>query len=162
MCASFMKRVVPFVVALKIGVLLVMLAGVFDSPWRRARGSVSQMPAQSRTWLIIRNVPALTYTEQEARLKGATDTLRLRALLDANGTVSEVELLSEATAEFADDAVRAAQRIRFRPATEDGRPIPLWVTVDYSCSGYYFAHRYTFGCTAGIAEVEHDWRVIHE
>ncbi|MBD0326486.1 MAG: energy transducer TonB [Pyrinomonadaceae bacterium] len=162
MYACFLKRFLPFVVALKIGLLLVMLASAFDLPWRRARSSAAPPQAHSRTWLIINSVPAPNYTEQEAREKGATDTLRLRALLDRDGIVSAVELMSEATEEFAADAMRAASRIKFRPATEDGRPVSLWVMVDYTCSGYHSAHRYQFKCAASIAGVEQDWRVIHE
>jgi Gram-negative bacterial TonB protein C-terminal len=162
MCASFLKRVVPFVLTLKIGLLLVLLASAFNLPWLTVRSSVTPPRQHSRTWLIIRKIPTPDYTEPVARSKGAIDRLRLRALLDKGGSVSAVELVSEATEEFAADAMRAAERIEFRPATQDGWPVSLWVTVDYSCSGYYYAHRYFFQCTANITEVEQDWRVIHE
>ncbi|HEX7998331.1 MAG TPA: energy transducer TonB [Pyrinomonadaceae bacterium] len=163
MCAGFLKRVVPFVLTLKVGLLLVLLVSAFNLPWRKVRSSAAPPPRQqSRTWLVVRKIPTPNYTEPVARSKGAIDRLRLRALLDKDGSVSAVELVSEATEEFAADAMRAAERIEFRPATQDGWPISLWVTVDYSCSGYYYAHRYLFQCTANITEVEQDWRVIHE
>ena len=129
---------------------------------RPARCEKQRYSSSSKTWLFIRNVPALTYTEQEAREKGATDILRLRVLLDSNGTVSQVEQLTSATEDFVDDAMRAAKRIQFRPATENHQPISLWATVNYSCSGYYFAHRYAFKCDAAIAEIERDWRIVYE
>jgi hypothetical protein len=115
--------------------------------------------------LIVQNLPAPNYTEQEARARGALDhTLRLRVLLGADGTVSKVELplINDAAEEFYRDAVSAARRIRFRPATADGVPVSLWAAVDYHCAGYYFAHQYIFQCDASIAQVEADWRVIHE
>lgn len=162
MFKDFMKRFAPFVLALKVGLLLVWLLTFSGLPVRDEGRSLALESGHSRTWLVIRHLPAMAYTEQEASEKGAMTTLRLRALLDADGIVSDVELLSPATEEFAKAAMNAAARIRFIPATEDRQPIPLWVTIDYGCSGEYFGHRYMFQCDASIAHVERDWRIIYE
>lgn len=157
-----LKRIAPFALTMIFSMLLVSLVPSGKLLTREATRLGARDSGHSRTWLYIHDVPAPSYTEKEAREKGATDTLRLRALLDADGTVSQVKQLSSATEDFVDDAISAAKRIKFRPATEDYRPISLWVTVDYSCSGYYFGHRSGFGCSASITEVERDWRIIHE
>lgn len=163
-----LKRILPLLLTFACGVLLVSLAASIklmkfdlddDDPIVHASG-------QSRTWLFIDDVPAPDYTEQEVRGKGVMHIQRLQALLDADGTVSSIVPFSPVSVHsksaFTVAAIDAAKRIRFRPATENGRPISLWVTVDYMCGSDFFAHRYLFTCSARIAEVEKDWRTIYE
>lgn len=161
-----LKRILPFVLTLMCGVALTGLMSFINSPFGKAGDSNARGPIQSRTWLIIREVPTLDYTEQEARERGALAPLSLFALLDADGNVSEVELASTnskiATPEFVSDAIRMAKRIKFRPATENRRAIPLRVRIDYTCFDYDFAHQRMFQCSAAISEVERDWRTIYE
>jgi len=33
-------------------------------------------------------------------------------------------------------AIRAAKRIRFVPATKDGKPVSMWMTLEYNFSLY--------------------------
>lgn len=162
MPTCFLKRFVPFMLTLILGSVLASLLSVAVTPSRNIRCTASLEPAHSKTWLVIRHVPVLKYTEQEARANGALAPLRLRALLDVDGTVSDVELLPSAAEEFAGDAMNAARGIKFIPATEDRQPIPLWVTVDYECHGDSFGHHYVFQCSTKIAQVERDWRIIYE
>jgi hypothetical protein len=160
-----LKRLLPFALTLMFGLALTNLMSFVKSPAGKADDSSAGESMRSRTWLVIYDVPALNYTEQEAREKGAFVQLSLFALLDADGTVSEVELATNSkitTPEFVFDASRIARRIKFRPATEDGRPIPLRVRINYNCSDDSFAHRWMFQCSASIVEVERDWRTIYE
>jgi Gram-negative bacterial TonB protein C-terminal len=162
MLKCFLKRFVPFVLALKVGILLVWLVSFFGLTSRDADSSFPLKTKHSRTWLIIRDVPAPEYTEREARAKGAIKPLRLRAMLDVNGLVTDIKLLSTASKEFAEDAMDAARLIKFIPASKDGYSQPLWVDVVYGCSGDDFGHRHRFQCDARIVEVEKDWRTIYE
>lgn len=161
-----LKRLLPFVSALIFGVSLVSLSSFVNSLTRDGDFSGAQGETHSRTWLLIRHLPAPVYTEDEARERGALHVERLRALLDADGTVSKVVRSTSSClhgeSPFTDDVIEAARRIRFSPATEDGQPVSLWVTVDYGCSSYHFAHRRFFQCDASIVEVERDWRTIYE
>lgn len=159
-----LKRLLPFVLTLMLGVSLASLASFFNSQTKNARNvSDAQSSTRSKTWLFIRDLPALNYTEDEAREKGAMRMQRLRVLLGADGMVSQVIPLAPGhQREVIDDTIDAARRIRFIPATEDGQPISLWATVDYNCSGHHFAHQWIFQCYATIVEVERDWRTIYE
>ncbi len=161
-----LKRLLPFALTLAIGVALAGLASFVNSPARRASDS-SRHEIRSKTWLFIHDLPAPNYTEQEAIEKKALRAQRLQATLNADGRVSyvvpiESASLDESRRGFMDDAVEAAERIRFTPATEDGESIPLHVTIDYQCSDYHFAHKRMFRCFASIVEVERDWRTVYE
>lgn len=162
-----LQRILPFVLTLICGVMLASPASFFNSSTKNV-GCVSntQSSTHDKTWLVIRELPARNYTEQEALEKKALHVQRLRARLNADGTVSDIvpfELVSHVgKIEFTDDVIEAARRIRFIPATEDGKPISLNVIVDYKCSDYHFAHQRMFQCNAAIVEVERDWRTIYE
>lgn len=162
-----LKRILPFVLTLMCGVALASLASFVNSSTKNA-GSVSdaQSSTHDKTWLVIQDLPTLNYMEDEAREKGAARAQRLLVLLDADGTVSQVVYLPQVShgykREITDDAIEAARRIRFIPATEDGQPISLWVTIDYSCTNEHFAHKLILRCSANIVEVERDWRTIYE
>ena len=159
-----LKRVSPFLLALFVGVLLGNLGGSVDLRMDSARhSSPNQDQPHSRTWLIIRSLPVPNYTIEEAHEKKVTGSMRLRALLAADGTVSKIKAVSTPLSyNLAEDAISAAKRIQFTPAIEDGKPISLWITVDYNCSDDYFGHNAVFWCDANIIEVERDWRIIRE
>lgn len=57
-----------------------------------------------------------------------TVTVRMRVLED--GTVDDPTItILDATPGFAEGAVRAVQRMRFRPARVEGRPVKIWVRL---------------------------------
>lgn len=141
------KRLLPFMLTLTIGLVL----GNWLSPNSRyayrsfraankCRGAYVYEPARTpapssdRTWAIIKFQPEVDYTET-ARRKHVTGSVRLRVLLDANGTVSKVVSLETLTDGLTEAAIDSAWKTTFIPATKDGRPVSVWVEIDHEFTG---------------------------
>ena len=62
------------------------------------------------------------YTD-EARRAGAEGTVTLRAGIDEEGCVVDVEALEKLSHGLTDSAVAAMRRAVFRPAVENGEPV---------------------------------------
>lgn len=79
--------------------------------------------------------PEPLYTE-EARNKRVSGTIRLRMVLAFDGRVRNILALTGLGGGLTDKAIEAARRIKFRPATKDGRPVSQFVTIEYNFSIY--------------------------
>jgi protein TonB len=75
--------------------------------------------------------PSPDYT-REARRNGVQGFVTLKVLLAANSKVSRVRVLKGLPAGLTENAIRAACKIQFRPATKGGRPASTWVTVEFA------------------------------
>jgi protein TonB len=75
--------------------------------------------------------PSPDYT-REARRNGIQGFVTLRVLLAADRRVSRVRVLKGLPAGLTENAIRAACKIQFRPATKAGRPVSTWVTVEFA------------------------------
>ena len=66
-----------------------------------------------------------------ARVVRATGIVELRALVDENGSVTDVAVVrcTRPGVQFEIEADRAVRRFKYRPATRDGVPVKMWVTV---------------------------------
>jgi TonB family protein len=72
-----------------------------------------------------------TYPPQ-AQASGLTADVLLRLRVEANGSVSEVEVLSPAGHGFDEAAVEAARRFVFSPALVNGKPVAVKIPFKYS------------------------------
>ena len=142
-----LKRLLPFMLTLFLGIAL----GTWLSPASKRTYRYAQLSNHCRkrnvyefsyprkispgtTWAIIKLQPEVKYTQAASR-NHVTGLLRLRVLLDANGTVSDVVPLSTLPDGLTDAAVEAAWKIEFIPATENGRPISVWVELNHEFTG---------------------------
>jgi TonB family protein len=64
-----------------------------------------------------------------ARVAGREGTVVLEAVIDEQGRVSKVQVLRGLGLGCDEAAVEAVERWRFRPATLQGRPIPVLYTL---------------------------------
>ena len=64
-----------------------------------------------------------------ARRAGVEGRVIVRAWVDAEGTVREVQVLAGLDPLVDQAAVEAVERWTFSPALKEGRPVPVWVTV---------------------------------
>lgn len=80
--------------------------------------------------VVITAKPAPSYTK-EARRKGVQGFVTLKLLLSGNGKVSRVRIVRGLPAGLSENAIRAACKIKFKPAMKDGEPVSQWVTVEY-------------------------------
>jgi TonB family protein len=74
--------------------------------------------------------PAPSYTK-EARRNGVQGLVVLKVLLSSDGQISRIRLHRGLPAGLTENAIRAACKIRFKPAINAGQPVSRWVTVEY-------------------------------
>jgi tetratricopeptide (TPR) repeat protein len=92
-------------------------------------------PGEVTTKAVITFKPEPSYTEQ-ARNNLVTGIVRLRVVLAADGTVKYPLVLRALSHGLTEKSIRAAQMIRFTPATKDGRPVSTIVTIEYNFNMY--------------------------
>lgn len=62
--------------------------------------------------------------------------LRLRAVLRADGRVTDIEMLDPVPDEIRLASVKAAAKIKFKPAIKDGRAVSQYVMIEHSYNVY--------------------------
>jgi len=92
------------------------------NPYGRDQESVDLRPAAL-------NRPRPSYTE-EARKNKVQGTVRLRVLVGNDGLVKQVRAITFLSEGLTEEAIRAAQQMRFRPAMRNGRAVDYWIPVD--------------------------------
>lgn len=71
------------------------------------------------------------YTD-EARFNGVTGTVVLRCIFTADGTVKHFLVLQGLPFGLTQQALKAARGIKFLPATVDGRPVSMFIQLEYN------------------------------
>lgn len=79
--------------------------------------------------------PEPQYTE-EARKNQVTGTVVLRAIFTSGGQVSNIRAVSGLPFGLTERAIAAARQIRFTPATKDGRPVSMYIQLEYNFNLY--------------------------
>lgn len=74
--------------------------------------------------------PAPEYPEAE-RNSGVSGMVRLRAVLTSSGRVTAILLLHNPNQALSHAAIEAAKRIKFKPATVDGKPVSQYIILEY-------------------------------
>jgi hypothetical protein len=142
------------------------LLGGLISPSDLNKSSVSevssrQQASHSRTWVVIHSLgenPCRKVNVYHVGTNGYyldNRPVEVHALLGADGTVSKVYPSETYLDGSTDDALNAAEQIRFTPATKDGVPISVWLDVRYC--GWRPGHARMAKTLDG-----EDWRVIDE
>ncbi|MEL7061072.1 MAG: energy transducer TonB, partial [Acidobacteriota bacterium] len=71
--------------------------------------------------------PKPRYPEMARRFRKTSATVEVRVLVDENGRVIRAERVGpEQKYGFDDEAVSAAKRARYQPASKDGVPVKMW------------------------------------
>jgi TonB family protein len=79
--------------------------------------------------------PEPQYTEA-ARKNQITGVVIIRAVFSASGQVTNISAISKLPDGLTEKAVAAARQIRFVPATKDGRPVSMWMQLEYNFNLY--------------------------
>ncbi|HLL16265.1 MAG TPA: energy transducer TonB [Pyrinomonadaceae bacterium] len=163
---SVLKRVLPFILTLLVGVIVggglkradraAMPGGEVTSCKMRQRQVMLAppppappappslppsfdrdvfTPADVTRKVFISHKPHPLYTA-EARRNNVTGTVRLRVVLAADGTVRDITPLTTLPDGLTEQAMAAARKIEFTPASKDGRAVSQYVTVEYNFNIY--------------------------
>jgi TonB family protein len=87
------------------------------------------------TKVRVLSKPEPTYTE-EARKNQVTGTVILRAVFAVDGRVRAIHVVSGLPDGLSQRAILAAQHIKFIPATKDGKPVSMWMELQYNFNLY--------------------------
>src|SRR5229473_2757097 len=79
--------------------------------------------------------PEPQYTEN-ARKNQITGTVVIRAVFSASGQVTNISAISKLPDGLTEKAIAAARQIRFIPATKDGRPVSMYMQLEYNFNLY--------------------------
>ena len=79
--------------------------------------------------------PEPQYTE-DARRNQITGTVVLRAVFSRTGEVTNIRAVNALPFGLTEKAIAAARLIRFRPATKDGRPVNVYMQLEYNFNLY--------------------------
>lgn len=79
--------------------------------------------------------PEPSYTES-AREAGITGTVILRAVFAEDGTIRHILVISGLPLGLTERAIKAARKIKFNPATIDGRPVSMFIQLEYNFNLY--------------------------
>ncbi|MCA1617901.1 MAG: energy transducer TonB [Acidobacteria bacterium] len=84
---------------------------------------------------LITFKPEPGFTE-EARKNNVTGVVRLRAILSASGSVTNITTVKGLPDGLTEKAISAARQIRFTPAEKDGRNVSQYVVLEYNFNIY--------------------------
>jgi len=79
--------------------------------------------------------PEPQYTE-DARKNQITGTVVLRVVFSRTGQVTNIRALHPLPFGLTERAIAAARQIRFQPATKDGRPVNVFIQLEYNFNLY--------------------------
>jgi len=79
--------------------------------------------------------PEPQYTE-DARKNQVTGTVILQAVFTSGGQVTGIKAISGLPYGLTEKAIAAARQIRFTPATKDGRPVSMYIRLEYNFNLY--------------------------
>ena len=101
-------------------------------------GSVDQPPfraneVEQRARLLAKPEPQ--YTE-EARRNQITGTVMLRVVFSALGQVEQIRAMQSLPFGLTERAIAAARQIKFVPATKGGRPVSVYMQLEYNFNLY--------------------------
>ena len=91
----------------------------------------SEVDSQAR----ILEKPEPQYTES-ARKNQVNGVVVLRAVFSSSGSVTNISVVRGLPDGLSERAIAAARQIRFVPAMKDGRPISMWVQLEYNFNQY--------------------------
>lgn len=87
--------------------------------------------ADVTTKAVLKSKPEPMYTER-ARSNGVTGTVVLRAVFAADGTVRNIRAVKGLPDGLTQVAIAAARKIKFVPAMKDGKPVSMYIQLEYN------------------------------
>jgi protein TonB len=88
---------------------------------------------EQRAKLLLKPEPQ--YTE-EARRNQITGTVMLRVVFSSGGQVEQIRAVQTLPFGLTEKAIAAARQIRFVPAMKGGRPVSVWMQLEYNFNLY--------------------------
>ena len=107
---------------------------------KKPAGAAAENPTDSEkiykatdvdTRLEIKSKPEITYTA-DAQGERIIGTVILRCIFTSKGTVTNIQVIQGLPNGLTEKAIEAAKKIKFVPATKDGKPVSMWMQLEYN------------------------------
>jgi len=92
-------------------------------------------PRETDERFQILKKPEPSYT-REGRRHLTKGVVVLRLILAADETVKHIEVVKGLPDGLTEKSIEAAQKIKFKPARKDGKPVSVWAEVEYGFDVY--------------------------
>jgi len=92
-------------------------------------------PGETDQRFQILKKPEPSYT-REGRRHLTKGIVVLRLILAADETIKHIEVIRGLPDGLTEKSIEAAQKIKFKPARKDGKPVSVWVEVEYGFDVY--------------------------
>ena len=79
--------------------------------------------------LLRKPQPSYTAKAEKERITG---TVILKCVFASDGTVTHIQVIQGLPAGLTEAAIEAARKIKFIPATKDGRNVSMWMQLEYN------------------------------
>jgi TonB family protein len=103
--------------------------------FKLAENIKAHRPQDVTTKARILSRPEPEYTEK-AREKGVQGTVIFRGIFDTDGRLRIIRIVQWLPYGLTMKALRAAQQIKFIPATKDGKPVSQYIQIEYNFNLY--------------------------
>jgi TonB family protein len=93
--------------------------------------SVSLPEVDTKARLISKPEPPYT---TDARKNNISGTVILKVVFSKTGEVNNIRVVSGLPYGLTKQAIEAARKIKFTPAMKDGKPVSMWMQLEYNFS----------------------------
>lgn len=97
------------------------------------RSVFTALEVTTKARVLKKPEPSYTESARNAHVEG---TVVLRAILAADGQIKNILVLNPLPLGLTERAVAAARKIKFQPAAKDGRPVSMFVQIEYNFNLY--------------------------
>ena len=80
---------------------------------------------------IVSKKPTPSYP-RDARSSGVRGTVIIRCIFSATGKVTNIRVVSGQPMGLTERSIEAAEKIQFKPALKDGKPVSVWMQLEYN------------------------------
>ena len=91
--------------------------------------------AETQTVARVTDRAQPTYTK-EARKYQVQGTVILRCIFRSSGKITDIAVIKSLPDGLTERAIKAAKKIKFKPAMKDGHPVSMWMQLEYNFNLY--------------------------
>jgi TonB family protein len=84
---------------------------------------------ETKAFLVKRVEPKYT---KDAKKHKTTGTVIMRCIFSSTGKVTDIRVISGLPDGLTEKAVEAARQIKFKPATKNGKPVSMYMQLEYN------------------------------
>jgi protein TonB len=84
---------------------------------------------ETKAFLVKRVEPKYTKDARKHKVEG---TVVIRCIFSSTGKVTDIRVITRLPDGLTEKAIEAARLIKFKPATKNGKPVSMWMQLEYN------------------------------